>query len=169
MASIKAKISWSTIVSRGVLFTLIWGILTDGAATSWWIGVPTVLLAVATSTALLPQTPFVWYEVLKFIPFFLRHSLIGGADVAWRSFHPDLPISPDLLKYLLRLPPGLPRVFMTNTVSLLPGTLSAVLDGSILIVHVLDSRRDVLAELEALEQRMARMFGISLSLSGGGQ
>ncbi len=103
------------------------------------------------------------------MPFFLINSLLGGADVAWRALHPDLPIAPDLLKYLLRLPPGLPRVFMANTVSLLPGTLSAALDQNILRIHVLDSRRDVLAELEALEQRVARMFGTSLSHSDGGQ
>ena len=169
MTSIKIKFSWSTIASRGVLFSLIWWFLTDGAAPSWWIGVPTVLLAVAASTALLPLTSFVWYEVLKFVPFFLMHSLLGGVDVAWRVFHPRLAIAPDFVEYLLRLPPGLPRVFMVNTVSLLPGTLNAALDRNILKIHVLDNRRDVLAELEALEKRVALMFGTSLSLSGGGQ
>ncbi len=97
------------------------------------------------------------------------HSLLGGADVAWRAFHPGLPIAPDLIEYPLRLPPGLPRVFMANTVSLLPGTLSASLDRSVLKVHVLDSRRGVLAELEAVEQSVARMFGTSYKLSGGGE
>jgi len=169
MTSVKERISWSTLVSRGGLFSLIWWILTDGAAPSWWIGVPAVLLAVAASAALLPPTPFVWYEFLRFVPFFLLRSLLGGADVAWRAFHPGLPIAPDLIEYPLRLPPGLPRVFMANTVSLLPGTLSAALDRNVLKVHVLDSRKSVLAELEAVEQSVARMFGTSLKLSGGGE
>ena len=169
MTSVKERISWSTIVSRGVLFSLIWWVLTDGAAPSWWIGVPAVLLAVAASVALLPPTPFVWYEFLRFVPFFLLRSLLGGADVAWRAFHPDLPIAPDLIEYPLRLPPGLPRVFMANTASLLPGTLSAALDRNVLKVHVLDSRKGVLTELEAVEQSVARMFGTSLKLSGGGE
>ncbi len=169
MTSVNERISWSTLVSRGVLFSLIWWILTAGAESSWWIGVPAVLLAVAASATLLPPTPFVWYEFLRFVPFFLLRSLLGGADVAWRAFHPGLPIVPDLIQYPLRLPPGLPRVFMANTVSLLPGTLSAALDRNVLKVHVLDSRKGVLAELEAVEQSVARMFGISLTLSGGGE
>ena len=169
MTSVKETISWSTIVPRGFLFSLLWWFLSDGAATSWWIGGPTVLLAVAASAALLPPAPFVWYEFLRFVPFFLMRSLLGGADVAWRAFHPNMPIAPDLIEYPLRLPPGLPRVFMANTVSLLPGTLSAALDQNILKVHMLDSRKGFLAELEAVEQSVARMFGTSLRHLGGGE
>lgn len=159
--------SWSTIVSRAVLFSLVWWILVDGAAPSWWIGVPAVLLAVVVGTALVQPAHLVWHELLRFIPFFLMRSLLGGADVAWRALHPRMPISPALVEYPLRLPAGLPRVFMANTVSLLPGTLSAALDLSVLKVHVLDRRKDVLSELEAVEQGVARMFGVSLKISEG--
>jgi len=159
------KKSWSSIVSRGVLFSLLWWVLTDGAAPSWWISVPAVLLSVAASAALLPPTSFVWFEFLRFVPFFLMRSLLGGADVAWRAFHPGMLIAPDLIEYPLRLPPGLPWVFMANTVSLLPGTFSAALDRSVLKVHVLDSGSGFLAELEAVEQGVARVFGTSLRLS----
>jgi len=82
--------------------------------------------------------------------------------VAWRAFHPGIPIAPDLLEYTMRLPPGLPRVFMANMVSLLPGTLSAELNRNVLKVHVLDSQQDFLTELEALERSVARMFGVSM-------
>lgn len=169
MTLIKAKISWLTIASRMGLFSLIWWILTNGAGSSWWMGVPAVLLAVAVSIALVPPVPWVWYELLKFVPFFLLRSLIGGADVAWRAFHPGVPIAPDLCTYPMRLPPGLPQVFMVNTVSLLPGTLSVGLDQSVLKVHVLDSRKDFLAELEAVEQSVARIFGASLEVSEEGE
>lgn len=102
------------------------------------------------------------------MPFFLIRSLLGGADVAWRAFHSGMPIAPDLIEYPLRLPPGLPQVFMANTVSLLPGTLSASLNQGIQKLHVLDGRNGVLAELEAVEQRVARMFGTYLKFSAGG-
>lgn len=165
MTLMKSKISWSTIFSRGVLFSLIWWSLTDGVASSWWIGVPAVLLAVITSGALLPPAPFIWYELLRFTPFFLMRSLLGGADVARRAFYPVIPIAPDLIEYPLRLPPGLPRVFMANAVSLLPGTLTAVLGANCLKVHVLDRQKAFLAELEAVEQSVARIFGISMKVS----
>jgi len=97
------------------------------------------------------------------------NSLIGGIDVAWRAFHPRLPIAPDLIEYPLRLPPGQSQVFMANTVNLLPGTLSAALDRNIMKVHVLDSQKDFLSELEAVEQNVARIFGLSLNISSQGK
>lgn len=43
-------------------------------------------------------------------PGFLWRSLLGGIDVAFRAFHPRLPISPAWLVYPVRLSPGTPRV-----------------------------------------------------------
>lgn len=163
MKLIKIKTSAVSILLRSSAFLLIWWILTDGAINSWWIGVPAVLLAVVASILLLPPVKFAWFEFLKFVPFFLSRSLQGGADVAWRAFHPSLPIDPALVEYPIRLPPGLPRVFMANTVNLLPGTLSVTLDRSFMKVHVLDSQQDFLAEIEAVEQHVARMFCLSLN------
>jgi multicomponent Na+:H+ antiporter subunit E len=165
----KAKIGYSTTVSRGLLFSLIWWVLTDGAAPSWWIGVPAVLIAVAASSALFPPAHLIWYKLLRYVPFFLMRSLLGGADVAWRVFHPRMPIAPDLIEYPMRLPPGLARVFMVNAVSLVPGTLSAELGADCLKVHVLGGRKEYLSELEALERCVARMMNASLMVSEGGE
>ena len=164
MKPVNTRTRWSSILSRGSLFSLVWWILADGAASSWWIGVPAVLLAVAASAALLPPAPLLWYGLLRFAPFFLLRSLLGGVDVAWRAFHPRMPIAPELIEYPLRLPPGLPRVFMANTVSLLPGTLSVDLGLECLTVHVLDGRKGLSSEIGAVEQAVARVFGLSLSL-----
>jgi len=163
------EIGWSTVASRGPLFSLLWWILTDGNVQSWWIGVPAVSFAVIASIALLPPVPLVWRELLKFTPYFLWRSLQGGVDVAWRAFHPGMPIAPAVVDYPLRLPPGLPQVMLANIVSLLPGTLSATLDGLALKVHVLDSRGEFVAELKVLEHRVARMCGALLTTSYGGE
>lgn len=162
------RTGWSTVVSRVLLYSLLWWALTDGSAASWWIGVPAVLLAVIASAMLLPPVPLNWRELVKFAPFFLRRSLLGAADVAWRSFHPRVPITPDLIDYPLRLPPGLSRVMLLNIVNLLPGTLSAELDGHVLRVHVLDSLGDVMPELQTLERRVARISNVPLAISRGG-
>jgi len=162
MKPVNTRIGVWAIVSRVVLFSIIWWILADGVVSSWWIGAPAVLFAVVVSIALLPRTRLVWYEFLRFVPWFLKRSLLGGADVAWRAFHPGMPIFPSLIEYPLQLPPGLPRVIMANTVSLLPGTLSAELDHGVLQVHVLDSRRDIMTELESVEHCVARMCSTSL-------
>jgi multicomponent Na+:H+ antiporter subunit E len=151
-------IDWSTVISRTLLYSLLWWALTDGTAGSWWIGAPAVAVAVIISVTLVPPLGLVWREVMGFVPFFLWHSLKGGVDVAWRAFHPRMPITPELVEYPLRLPPGLPRVILVNMVSLLPGTLSAELGGQVLKVHILDSLGVFLPELEALEQRVGCMF-----------
>ena len=165
----KISASWVTNIYRGVLFLLIWWILTDGVASSWWIGLPAVILAVTASRVLVAPAAFLWFELLKFVPFFFWHSLLGGVDVARRVFQPKMPIAPDLIEYPLRLPPGLSQVIMSNTVSLLPGTLIAELDRNVLKVHLLNRSKDSLAELEAVEERIARMSGITLSAPRGGE
>ncbi len=152
------------MLSRSGLFALLWWILADGAESSWWIGVPAVLVAVAASTLLLPPLPFLWHELLRFAPLFLIRSLLGGVDVARRAFHPEMPIAPDIIAYRLKLPPGLPRVFMANTISLLPGTLSAGLDRDVLQVHILGGRKGFLAEIESVEKGVARLFAASRTI-----
>jgi multicomponent Na+:H+ antiporter subunit E len=151
---------------RAVLFAVMWWILTDGAVDSWLVGVPLVLFATLVSGILVP--PFSWsvIRIARFVPFFLWHSLSGGVDVARRALHPRLPISPRLFDHRWRLPPGPQRVFMANTVSLLPGTLSAELDEEYLRVHVLDHTGAFAAELARIEVRVARLFGLNLVADG---
>ena len=151
-------IDWSTVVSRALLFSIVWWALTDGTAGSWWIGAPAVACATVVSVTLVPPSGIVWREVMGFVLFFLWHSLKGGVDVARRAFDPRMPIAPELIEYPLRLPPGLSQVALINITSLLPGTLSAEIEGQVLKVHVLDSRGDFLAGLKALEQRVGRMW-----------
>jgi multicomponent Na+:H+ antiporter subunit E len=147
---------------RALVFALLWWILTQGAINSWLVGVPVVVLAVLASKQLLPVVSWSLSGIVRFIPFFLWRSLYGGVDVARRALHPKLPISPGLFDYRWRLPPGLPRVFMANTVSLLPGTLSAELGEEYLHVHVLDRSGDFIPELSIVEEHVARLFGLHL-------
>lgn len=157
-----AYISLRTWLLRLVLFALMWWILTDGAMNSWPIGLPVVLLATLVSVMLMPPLSWSLRGILRFIPYFLWYSIRGGVDVARRAMHPRLPISPGLFDYRFRLPPGLSRVFMANTVSLLPGTLSVELEEEILRIHVLDETVAIDEELNVLENRLADIFGLEL-------
>ena len=147
---------------RALLFALIWWILTEGAMNSWVIGVPFIFFATLVSIVLLPSYSWSLIGIVRFIPFFLWHSLCAGADVAKRALHPRLPISPNMYDYRWRLPPGMPRVIMANTVSLLPGTLSAELDEDYLRVHLLDQEGSFASDLMMIETRVANVFGLNL-------
>ncbi len=164
-----ANISLRTWLLRLVLFALMWWILTDGAMDSWPIGVPVVLLATLVSVMLMPPLSWSLRGILRFIPYFLWYSIRGGVDVARRAMHPRMPISPGLVDYRFRLPPGLSRVFMANTVSLLPGTLSVELEEEILRIHVLDETGAIDEELNVLENRLADIFGLELAKAINGE
>lgn len=160
---ITLKKNRSTFVARLLIFAFIWWIFTEGDTASWVLGVPAVLLAVTASMFCVPPVSLVWYEVVMFVHFFIIHSLISAADVARRALHPAMPIAPDFIDYPLRIPPGFPQIFMANTVSLLPGTLSVELDQCVLKVHVLDKRKNCMTEIKSVEQRVARMFAVPLN------
>jgi len=162
MPSVLVNINLRAWLLRLALLSLMWWILTDGAIDSWPVGAPVVLIATLVSVMLMPPLSWSLRGMVVFIPYFFWHSIRGGVDVARRALHPQLPISPGLFDYRFRLPPGFPRVFMANTVSLLPGTLSVELDEEILRVHVLDETRDINEELNILENHLADIFGIEL-------
>ncbi len=151
------------LIVRAAVFAVLWWALTEGASGSWAVGVPAVVLATAASAALLPIQRVAWLELLRFVPFFLLRSLVGGIDVARRTLQPSMPIAPALVDYPLRLPAGLPQVIMVNVVSLLPGTLSADLCGDRVRLHVLDGGADYVTEMRAVERHVAQLFQIRLS------
>ncbi len=145
-------------------YVFLWAVFSGGGPSSWVVGAPAVLLALWATYVLAPvQIPhFNPVYVLVFVPVFLRLSFHGGIDVARRAMGRRVRVAPALLDYALRLEPGTPRFFFMLCISLLPGTLSADLDGDRLTVHVLDGQMDNAAELAQLEGQVARLFGVAL-------
>ncbi len=144
---------------------VLWYFLTDGHEASWRVGIP-VLIA-GTSASLLLRSPHPWTWRLaglgRFFPVFLWLSWRGGFDVTVRAIHPHCPLTPGLLTYHLGLPIGPGRIFFANTVSLLPGTLSADLEENRLTVHVVDKNLPILENLQTIESLVAELFGLPLS------
>lgn len=146
--------------ARAFAFAILWAVLSDGDG--WGIGVPVVLVATAATWHVPPVVGLSLAGFLRFLPYFFWNSLRGGFDVAVRALHPGLPIRPALERYPLRLDSTAARVVMANTVTLLPGTLSAELDGDILRVHVLNEPDGIATMLQTLERRVADLFGQDL-------
>jgi multicomponent Na+:H+ antiporter subunit E len=141
----------------------LWWILSEGIHTGQTFALIFALLAALSSLALIPpgnQRP--WRQQLRgglrFIPFFLWQSLLGGVDVARRAFPPRLPLCPSIISYPLGLAKGWPQVFFLNTVSLLPGTLAMKLEGDTVRIHLLDGRGDPMSTLRQVEERVAALF-----------
>lgn len=153
------------------LLALLWLVLSGGGASSWVFGAPLVLGAVLASLALRPaggrERRLSLAGAARFAVFFARESVAGGVDVALRALRPDRPLDPGFVWYEPRLPEELPVIFMANTTSLLPGTLSAELRDGRLRVHTLTSDSGLAGKLATLEERVAGLFGIELSRDEG--
>lgn len=159
-----AMIRIRSLALRASVLAVAWWVLAQGHPDSLWVGVPVIVGAAAASMYLAPPGPASRLRagaLARLAIYFLWHSLRGGVDVALRALNPRLPLAPALLEYPLRLPPGPARVLLANTVSLMPGTLSATLWEDVLCVHVLDRRQPVATELRTLEARVAEAFGLS--------
>lgn len=158
----------SGLVQRVIVFALLWWILVKGHPGSFWYGIPVVIITSLVSMAIHPGRSRRWRikGFVRFLPFFLWQSLQGGFDVARRVFDPRLPIAPSFITYSIRLTDEGARIFLAGTISLLPGTLSAELEGANLNVHVLDDSQPVLHKLLAVEERIAELYG-SPQLSSG--
>ncbi|MGC3875079.1 Na+/H+ antiporter subunit E [Halomonas sp. GXIMD04776] len=159
------RLSARSFLGTVLLLGLVWWALSDGAPSSWIIGVPTITavtlwhLSQQAASKSLPRL----LGLAGFIPYFLWESLRGGIDVARLAIATTMRISPHFTRFALRLPEGPARRVFINTVSLLPGTLSADLQGDQLIVHRLRGAPNDNSDLNDCEQRVARLYGLSLS------
>lgn len=158
LASVRA------VLGRGALFALLWWALTDGRPGSWGVGAVSVALATWASLVLLPPVTTYLSRIglLRFLAFFFVQSLRGGVQVAAFALRPRLDLKPGFHEVTLRLPEGLGRVLLANTLSLLPGTLSVELDGDRLCLHVLDETAPTDREVRVAEDRLAHMLGLKL-------
>lgn len=163
----RSKSILGAILWRLVLFAGAWLVIAGTDLSSGVIGAPAVIAATWASLRLRQRdggTPRV-LSALAFAPFFLWQSLKGGLDVAWRVIRPRMRIAPGVHTYRLRLTNASARVVLLDTLSLLPGTLSADLRGDLLTVHALDAADGAAldADIARLERRIAALFGERLT------
>lgn len=146
---------------RGCMLFGVWLALTDAARDSLAFGLLLVLVATALSFRVLgpPQALVDPRRLPAFVGRFVRDSLVGGVDVARRALSPHPRLAPGLIVCRLSLPTDVDRVLLADIVTLLPGTLSADLDGAELTVHALDRHHDILAQVRALETAIRGLRG----------
>lgn len=152
----------SAVLIRSLPLAALWLIIAQGRADAWLVGLPAVLIAAAASVSLsgtaLPRLRLA--ALPGFIGLFLRESVRGGIDVAQRTLRPAMRIRPGFYRYRLRLQDPFARVLIINSISLLPGTLTADLEGELIVLHMLDTRDDPLDELLRLEQAVAGLLNL---------
>jgi len=151
---------------RVAVFAGFWLLLTGTDPKALAPGVFAVAAATWTSLRLLPAEN--WQlrplALLRLMLRFLRQSVVAGVDVAMRALDPRLPLQPGFIRYPLHLRPGTARNAFCTLTSLLPGTVpSGVDENGDLLVHCLDVRQPVVAQLEDEETRLAHVLGVGTS------
>lgn len=158
----------------GVIFTLLWILLTQGNIGSWVIGILVVPFATWCAVRLFfssYQTDQSQREYpprlrvsawLSFIPFFLEQSFKGGLESALFAIHPQKHTTPVFIDYTTRLTSDRAKLFFINLISLLPGTVSARWQDDKLTIHALDRSANHHQALCQCEQRIAALFGLEL-------
>ena len=152
-----------------VMLAVLWLVLSEGISGSWVIGLPLIIsvaIIIANDEEEHPRLPMSPSGVIAFIPFFLWQSIMSGFDVALRALRPDMGLHPVLQNYQLSLPDGAPRRLFINSITLMPGTLSVLVEDDSVIVHVLDERQPVMEALQHLEARVGAVFGVRRKVGG---
>lgn len=149
-----------------LLLAGLWLVLTNGNAEAWGFGLAVVVLVWVISVRLFPPGEYRLQplQLPGFLGWFLVRSLVAGWDVSRRLLAPTPEIAPGERQVPLALPEGSPRWLLANLLSLMPGTLSVEAQGQALLLHCLDIRQDVHADVAEAERRVARLFGLELRL-----
>ncbi|HDQ41170.1 MAG TPA: cation transporter [Desulfonatronum sp.] len=153
-------ILFRTALIRLLMFGLLWWVLTEGEHPLSLLGLAGVGSAAAVSMSVFPAGTWKWRfgPLIRFIPFFLWQSLLGGLDVAYRALRPKVDVQPEVIRHRLVLQQEPARVFFLWVISLLPGTAAVGLHGDETWVHVLDTDLGDPKKLHDLETRIAELF-----------
>ncbi len=75
----------------------------------------------------------IWFII--YVPFFIWYMIKANIDVAYRVLHPERPIKPGIIKIRTVLKTDIAKVFLANSITLTPGTMTCDIDGEFLYIH----------------------------------
>ena len=147
-----------------LFFALLWWWLVGWQPASLMVGVPFILLAAYSLTALRESriASFNWQAAVQFTGYFFLQTLQGTWAVARLVLRNDanrqvgLTFSfPNSLKH------DSARLLFINSISLLPGTLVIDFDEERLLIHSVDATNTGEAEIARCENKVAAIFNIA--------
>lgn len=152
--------SLASLLTRSAGFLALWFVLIGTAPKDLPVGVIAAAAAACASQRFWPATGTIsWLGLLRFAIRFLPQSMVAGVDVARRAFSPGPMLVPGFITWRTVLPAGVARRALCAVMSLQPGKLpvAAEPDGT-LLVHCLDLRGPILAEIRADEAAFRRVL-----------
>jgi multicomponent Na+:H+ antiporter subunit E len=148
--------------ARAAFFLAFWLMISGWAPADLPVGIGAVIGATWVSLRFLPPIGprYRFTAIASLVASFFRQSFVSGVDVARRALTPNMRLEPGFVACPLRLPAGNKRSAFCALSSLMPGTLPTGTDEQgALLVHCLDMRQPIAANLKAEEQLFIRGFG----------
>ncbi|MCK4486776.1 MAG: Na+/H+ antiporter subunit E [Desulfobacterales bacterium] len=102
---------------------------------------------------------YFWF--LYYVPIFIWECFKANIDVAYRVGHPDVPISPGIVKVKTTLKSDTGLTYLANSITLTPGTLSVDIDqgNGFLYVHWINVReKDIESATKLIVERFERIL-----------
>ncbi len=100
--------------------------------------------------------PRCWFWLIVYLFVFTYYAIRGGIDVAYRVFHPAMPIRPGIVRIQSKLKTETGRSVLANSITLTPGTLTIdVTDDGVFYVHWLYVRSE---DEEEIARQVMRRF-----------
>ena len=132
----------SRYVTTAVALFCLWLLLTSsGNVQEVAAGVVLALLVAGlgyrgfTSRGLGIFSPRRLVRLLIYVPVFFWEMVKANFDVAYRVVHPRMPIRPGIVAIKTDLKSDIGKLFLANSITLTPGTLTMDVDGEYLFIH----------------------------------
>ena len=104
-------------------------------------GIIVVLLGTVLFGGYFADRPMKFFQIHRlfwfcvYIPVFIWYMVQANIDVAYRALHPERPIKPGIVKIKTILKTDIAKVFLANSITLTPGTMTCEIDGDYLYIH----------------------------------
>lgn len=103
------------------------------------------------------------FWLIIYVPVFIWYMFRANIDVAYRVLHPLRPIKPGIVKIKTSLKSDIARVFLANSITLTPGTMTCEVDGEYLFIHWIWVQSSIPEEASAIiarpfERYLRRIF-----------
>jgi len=136
------------LATAGALF-LLWLLLTStGNVQEVVAGAVLALLVAAlgykgfTTRGLGIFSPRRLVRLLIYLPVFFWEMIKANFDVAYRVVHPRMPIRPGIVAIRTELKSDIGKLFLANSITLTPGTLTMEVQGEYLFIHWINVKDD---------------------------
>ncbi len=125
-----------------VIGSALWLLLTLSTSIDHLVtGAVVVLLGTILFGGYFTERPMKFLQIHRvilfiiYVPVFIWYMVKANIDVAYRALHPARPIKPGIVKIRTTLKTDIAKVFLANSITLTPGTMTCEIDGDYLYIH----------------------------------